>query len=153
MSEFKKYSEEKPQEKGLYVWRVQHDQYEDIVVTFVAKFHERGAGFETVLSPEFDHWDGYRVHVPPSTEWMDYDGVEPRNMENTLSINELTFSACPLCKEKPRLVYSGRWIFAAPFQSESWHFKCCEWIGRVRMENPVDLIRRWNEMCVGAVRH
>jgi hypothetical protein len=106
---FKNYSKEKPPYPGWYVWRVRHKTMKDVLITFLALFRTRGAGFTTVVSPEFDYWDGYRVLLPKVIEWAPYVGEEPKKykLNKVLNINSLYITRCPFCKKIPELVVNG----------------------------------------------
>ncbi|HDT5664727.1 TPA: hypothetical protein QHJ54_004662 [Enterobacter asburiae] len=49
-----KYSERKPDAAGVYMWRMGSRKVKGLTVIARAKFRLRGAGYEDVLSPEFD---------------------------------------------------------------------------------------------------
>lgn len=147
---FKNYSKEKPSCPGWYVWRVRHKTMKDVLITFLARFRTRGAGFTTVVSPEFDYWDGYKVLLPKAIEWAPYVGEEPKRHSNkVLNINSLYIAKCPFCQKTPELVYSGRFIGATPIDSEYWRLSCCEWAGSPRIINPIKLINRRNNLLMG----
>ncbi len=55
------YSERRPDKAGVYEWRVPSKAVPGAVLIVAAHMRMRGAGFSQVLSPSFDHWDGYRV--------------------------------------------------------------------------------------------
>ncbi|NDO80424.1 hypothetical protein CJP72_06425 [Citrobacter sp. NCU1] len=57
------YSDRKPESAGMYLWRMKSRVVEGVFVIARKKFRLRGAGYHNVLSPEFDHWDGYSVNV------------------------------------------------------------------------------------------
>lgn len=149
---FRNYSKDKPPCPGWYVWRVRHRTMEDILITFLAQFRVRGAGFTKVVSPEFDYWDGYKVLLPKTTiEWAPYVGEEPKKykLNKVLNINSLYITRCPFCKKIPELIYAGRFIGATPIDSEYWRFSCCEWANSPRIINPVKLINRRNCLLMG----
>ena len=138
---FRDYREDKPTEIGTYMWRMNHSYIEGLKITFLAAFRMRGAGHEQVLSPEFDHWDGYRVNLPQcKIEWASWDGEQnPKQQDIVLGVGGVENLPCPFCGEVPKWSYSGRFIGACPIQSESWRLVCCQWAGTVRFENPLDL--------------
>ena len=144
---FKNYLKEKPPYPGWYIWRVRHKTMKDVLITFLARFRVRGAGFTKIVSPEFDYWDGYKVYIPKKIEWALYKGEEPKNYSNkVLNINSLYITKCPFCKEIPELVYSGRFIGATPIDSEYWRFSCCVWTNSPRTINPIKLINKRNNL-------
>lgn len=79
---FKNYRTEKPPEEGWYVWRVNHRHIKNLTIEFLSKYRTRGAGFETVLSPQFDYWDGYRILLPDGNIEWDHIECEPKKHSN-----------------------------------------------------------------------
>ena len=145
MYNFKKYSEEKPPEEGLYIWRVPHKKFKDAIVIFISRFRKRGAGCTDILSPDFDYWDGYQVHLPKNIEWAYYDSLKPKKNRTVLSVNNLKPIQCPFCHKSPILSYYDSYVGSGPLATESWAFKCCKWINSPRVENPLELFKLWNE--------
>ncbi|MDX7486336.1 hypothetical protein, partial [Citrobacter freundii] len=64
--EWIKYSERKPDDAGTYLWRMGSRAVKGLTVIARAKFRLRGAGYEDVLSPEFDRCQ-QRVKSDPLT--------------------------------------------------------------------------------------
>lgn len=144
---FTDYRKDKPKEKGWYVWRLKHILLKDVTVIFLAKFRKRGAGHEQVLSPEFDHWDGYRVLLPSGKiEWDDYDGEPPKAGREVIQVEGVHNVACPFCKQVPSWRYSGRFIGSGPTNTDYWYITCCKWAGVKRMLNPVQLSETRNNL-------
>lgn len=144
---FHDYREEKPPAAGWYVWRLPHKFIEGVTLIFLAKYRKRGAGFESVLSPEFDHWNGYRVLLPKgSIEWAEYTGEPPKPGCELLEVVGVENVDCPFCKNKPKWRYSGRYICAGPTNTDSYRLECCQWANTVRMENPIALAEKRNAL-------
>lgn len=151
---FKDYSKEKPPCPGWYVWRVHHRTIKDVLITFLARFRVRGAGLTSTISPEFDYWDGYKVHLPKTPiKWASYVIEEQENHNKckvlhsnhkVLNVNSLYIVRCPFCKKIPELTYTGRFIGATPIDSDYWGFSCCAWAKSPRIVNPVELINKRN---------
>jgi hypothetical protein len=145
---FHDYRKEKPLIAGWYVWRLPHRFLEGVTLVFLAKYRKRGAGFETVLSPDFDYWDGYRVLLPSgSIEWAEYDGEDPKRGKELLDVVGVDNAPCPFCKNKPTWRYHGRYICAPPTDTEYFYLECCHWFDgfKSRMANPIKLATTRNE--------
>lgn len=153
-AEWKQYSDIKPAAEGVYRWRVPSQSCAGLIVTFLATMRARDAGHQTVLSPAFDQWDGYRVLVPEGTEWQelvaqpsgvrdhDYLEVEPEGVVN---------APCPFCGARPTWFAAPDYICAGPHESREWSLKCCEWVSeRVRALDPRALSERRNAALVKA---
>ena len=144
---FHNYRTEKPLAEGWYVWRVPHKFIEDVTLIFIAKYRERLAGFERVLSPEFDCWDGYSVLLPKGPiEWAEYDGEPPKTGSELLEVVGTENADCPFCKSKPKWRYSGRYIGSGPTDTDYYYLECCHWFGGfdARMKNPLKLAENRN---------
>lgn len=144
---FYDYRKDKPPVEGWYVWRLPHKFIEGVTLIFLAKYRERGAGFERVLSPEFDHWNGYQVLLPKgSIEWAEYDGEPPIAGDELLEVVGVENAVCPFCKKEPKWRYSGRYIAAGPTDTDYYYLKCCHWFDGFgsRMQNPVNLAEKRN---------
>jgi hypothetical protein len=144
---FHDYRKEKPPIVGWYVWRLQHKFIEGVMLVFLAKYRERGAGFESVLSPQFDYWDGYQVLLPKGTiEWAEYDGEQPKTGYELLEVVGVENEACPFCKSEPKWRYSERFIGAGPTDTDYYYLECCHWFDgfKSRMRNPVKLAEKRN---------
>lgn len=147
-----RYKDEQPQEPGLYEWRVPSKSVPGMVLIVAANMRMRGAGFETVLSPEFDYWDGYRVLVQCDVQWRETLFM-PQTYENTpavLSIEGLDISPCSHCRKKPRIKahqtsnMGGIVLNPCPWNLNTWRFSCCAWGETPRMDDPreIERIRR-----------
>jgi hypothetical protein len=148
-----RYDEARPVEKGIYRWRVPSVIIKGLIVTFNAKFRERGAGHTSVLSPEFDHWDGWKVIVPPLTEWrpVDTDAL-PDHRYECLDIEGITNLPCPFCKGSPRWnavqASSGGGVVIASdaHRYNRWWLECCSWALTPRYGDPRTLANDRNGM-------
>lgn len=142
----KKYSEEAPTQKGLYVWEANHKHRDmkELSIVFASIMRMRGAGFESVLSPKFDYWDGYRVHVPDDVEWRALDAGETLKDGEIITVNGLTPAICPFCGALPEVKFTG-FIGCTPIDADRYWIKCCSWISSPTYANPLVLIERWNE--------
>lgn len=141
------YADEKPTVEALYQWRVQHARMPDMHVRFVAPMRYRGAGFETVLSPPFDYWDGYRVLVPLSTQWRVWPGKRDKEYPRytNILVEGLTHHACPFCGQVPSLVGSNNGT-AGPHEYSSWWLQCCGWVKEVHFSDPRALAAQRNAL-------
>lgn len=108
-------------------------------ITFIAWMRERGAGYQHVFSPQFDHWDGCRVLVPEGTQWQECDQVPKLEDYNQaeIAIEGVTLDPCPFCKRIPRLVgnnrnHNGVWVGAPPHRFNNWWLECCQWANSPR---------------------
>lgn len=76
MSDWIAYAEQKPETASAYLWRLPSVGVPGLVVTFIAHMRTRGAGYENVLSPLFDYWDGYRVILPQGVQWQPTESTD-----------------------------------------------------------------------------
>lgn len=138
------YYETKPKKEGYYIWRVAHKRNPDIIITFITQYRLRGAGYQNILSPEFDYWDGYRIILPKQIEWDYYKETPPGCYRDVIDINNLfkTITPCPFCKEVPKLVYSPNHIGGTAIDAEYWYTECCSWTKSPRYSNPIELITK-----------
>lgn len=127
------YASERPQVAGVYEWKVPSKAFTGNVL-FLAHFRERHAGFEKVLSPSFDRWDGWRAVVPDGTEWRHApDATQIKEYAYTnLRIEGLENLPCPFCKAVPEWHATESWdrcvmVNSAPHKLNSWWLKCCKW--------------------------
>ncbi|MEY0432216.1 hypothetical protein AB7V88_20785 [Providencia rettgeri] len=140
MSQWIKYSEQKPEKEGVYLWRMDSKTVEGEKVIARKRMRTRGAGYQSALSPEFDYWDGYRLHVPEGLEWMEDDKTKPEiNFTGCEDISE-----CPFCKRTPVLHgYSG-FLSHKPYNLTKFTLDCCKWNGSPTYDDPRELIKHWN---------
>ena len=115
----------------------------------------RGAGFENVLSPEFDYWDGYRVILPKGLiEWAEIPAGMPlprsRYDHMVLEIVGVEHENCPFCKSQPKWGTSGGFIGATPISVPDFNLTCCKWFnGRNSSSDPVALAAARNAAITG----
>ncbi|HHS9775869.1 TPA: hypothetical protein ACTW8Y_000498 [Raoultella ornithinolytica] len=139
------YSERKPESVGVYLWRMKSRAVRGLTVIARAKFRKRGAGYEDVLSPEFDYWNGYSIIVPGELQWAEDDKSVP-----DISFENLPVAAeCPFCKKRPSIKAfewnQGCRIGPEPFILNKFQLKCCGWISALTFDSPVIAIESWNE--------
>ncbi len=138
------YSERKPVEPGIYLWRMGSRKVKGLTVVARAKFRRRGAGHEDVLSPEFDYWNGYSVIVPGELQWAEDDESLP-----DISFERLPDAkACPFCNKNPS-IKAFEWdrgcrINPEPYILNQFQLRCCRWIAQVTFDSPVKAIESWN---------
>lgn len=138
-----------PAEPGVYEWRMPLRSRPHLHVVFLARMRTRGAGGTDVVSPQFDHWDGWSVHVPAGTEWRTAEdpAMLPKGAAYAgVRIEELDPEPCPFCGRRPALDGiqdgGGRGIFvnAAPFHYDRWSLRCCAWAGSPGATDPEKLV-------------
>ncbi|WP_241173591.1 hypothetical protein [Serratia marcescens] len=143
------YSERRPETAGVYLWRMSSRAAKDINVIARKKFRLRGAGYQDVLSPEFDYWDGYSVTVPSELQWAENDESVPDILFESLpEANE-----CPFCKKRP-IIKAFEWdrgcrVNPEPYILNKFQLKCCGWIAAVTFDSPVVAIESWNSKLTG----
>lgn len=140
MSQWIKYSERKPEKAGVYLWRMDSETVKGEKVIARKQMRSRGAGYQSVLSPEFDYWDGYRLHVPNDLEWMEDDETRPEIDFTGLEV----ISECPFCNKAPSLNAYSHFISPKPQSLSRFTLKCCAWNGSPTYDDPRELIKRWN---------
>lgn len=156
MSDWTYYRDRKPEQKrAYYQWRIESKVTPGLFILFLAEMRLRGAGFESTYSPEFDHWDGYRVLVPNDTQWRAIpEGVatpsqsyrftraEPEGVENL---------ACPYCGRIPtwNVRCSG---YTNPHHIDSWGLTCCSFGGTAQVDDPRKLAERRNKVLIDGER-
>ncbi|MGY8624293.1 hypothetical protein [Chromobacterium violaceum] len=145
-----KYSEHRPAATGEYLWRMPSKVCKGLFVIAKRKFRKRGAGYEDVLSPDFDYWDGYRVTVPANLEWMDVP-PEHQAADNLIIPEGVSLAVCPFCGKEPRwhaMQYSGGSFGIRPSPSvlNTWWTKCCAWAGEVKCGDPRKLAETRNAL-------
>lgn len=144
--EFRDYRKEKPPAAGWYVWRLPHNFLREVYLIFLAEYRIRGAGYTDVLSPEFDHWDGYNVLIPKGKiEWAEYTGKPPKIGHGLLEVVGAINAPCPFCKKVPKWRFGNR---STPNAANSFYLECCDWVNgsKIRMGNPLDLARKRNDV-------
>ena len=151
-SDWQLYSKERPTTVGFYLWRSPLMLDKDVIVEFSAEFRLSGTASDDspVLSPAFDYWDGYQVHVPPCTEWhvKSYSSTKTDNLD----VVGLLLLPCPFCGETPviegRQRASGSGIFMKdePYAYNNWNLMCCKWINVCgpHFTSPLTMGAEWN---------
>ncbi len=142
------YVASRPTQPGLYLWRLPSAVCPGLFVIVAAKMRARGAGYTNVLSPDFDHWDGYQVHVPPALSWRPVDGQKDGHVEP----EGVTLGTCPFCGKVPHWSafeaspYGGLMCPARPQSLNEWKIECCRWIAGPRQSDPRQLAAAWNRV-------
>lgn len=129
-------------EKGLVEWRIPSSAIPGMVVIVAAHMRVRGAGFDTVLSPIFDYWDGYRVYVPSGLQWRKAGLHNIRTCdEKVIGIDGLDVTPCIYCGKIPAIQTCDQ---RSPHQSGAWRFQCCGWGSTPTMKDPreIEKVRR-----------
>lgn len=122
--EFKDYKKERPQEEGLYIWRAKHQYIKDMTITFLGEFRWRGNGHNPmVLSPDFDFWDGYRIHLI-DCEWCDYEGEG--KSRDIIKIDGCELLPCPFCGKTPKFES----FTYHPTNTDEWFISDCCFLSR-----------------------
>lgn len=139
------YAEERPTEAGVYQWRMPSVSCQGLIITVFAHYRKRGAGYKHVLSPQFDYWDGYRVHVPERLQWRHTDQHQDiRECDTTDPVPEgVELEPCPFCKTVPKWEsrqtgsYGRGVVVCGPaHRHNSWSIKCCTWANSPRFDDP-----------------
>lgn len=138
------YADRKPDKAGVYQWRVPSKRVPGLIVTFFAHMLERNAGYSRVLSPTFDHWDGYNLHVPKGTEWREAaEPPETKPHQSTgLCVDGVDNAPCPFCKAFPRWKAveksnnGGMFIGSDPHEFNTWWLECCAWAKTPHFDDP-----------------
>jgi hypothetical protein len=135
-NEFKNYDKIKPETVGTYIWR--RTLKSGIVINFKSDFRLRGAGFKKILSPEFDHWDGYKVIVPKNVEWR-----EVEENDNQINVENFEIKSCPFCNSQPTLSARSEYIGSTPMNAKEFNIKCC--ISSTRYDSLKRVLEIWNK--------
>lgn len=161
MTEWNAYSDLRPEEAGVYEWRMPSVAVEGLHVRAIAHFRKRGAGLKDVLSPVFDRWDGYRVHTPAGLQWRDVAQAVELGPCDCIVTPELDEPApCPFCGQVPewksyQYANSGGIVVSSdPHRRNAWRLECCRWAQTPRFSDPRDLIaereRRLSQFAIAA---
>lgn len=142
------YANSRPASEGVYKWRVMSRSCKGLAIQFLAHMRSRGAGFSTVISPSFDHWDGYRVLVPVGLYWRPVAGAPAikDHQELITCVEGVELAPCPFCKQIPHLTglqrgLHGVTVGAAPYNFNDWWAKCCDWAAPVHFSDPRELAK------------
>lgn len=145
------YAEQRPKVAGAYRWRLESVVEPGMFVTFVAHMRERGAGHQNVISPLFDYWDGYRVHVPAGLHWQALRPEDPQDVEwcrvAGVEVEGLSPLPCPYCNKVPKwdalLRYDGGGVgLTDPHKFNNWKLACCAWGSSPAYKSPIELVKR-----------
>lgn len=135
-----------PNSVGDFLWKTQVGQHE---VIFPAKMRERSAGLKRVVSPEFDHWNGYKLILPEvPLFWANAENfVEslPPKAQTERKILQLTkqkLNDCPFCKCEPVIEYGYQ--NKIPQQSSTFKTLCCHRVNSPVFKTIDALIEDWN---------
>lgn len=147
-ADWKDYASEKPASAGTFEWKVPSRVCDGMDVRVYANNRLRGAGYEQVVSPAFDYWDGYRVHVPKGTMWREApEDISLKNHEQVVvCIDGLDVDPCPFCGNVPKFKgyqqskYGGYVIGPAPQNLNDWQLHCCRWAQTPSYEDPRQLV-------------
>jgi hypothetical protein len=150
---WRSYADEKPESAGWFEWSLPWRKSEDIRIRFVAENRKRTAGFKDIISPSFDHWDGYRVLLPDGLLWRDHErqDYEAYGNYSVALVGVEDVAPCPFCGGKPNLrgirkSMSGGVIMPSyPHEWNTWYLKCCRWIHGPHFSSPVAVTTEWND--------
>ena len=135
MSKWTDYSEKRPEIAGPYEWSIPSKTMKAESIVIVAWMRKRGAGYEDVLSPVFDYWDGYRVHVPAGTKWREcrkeYDNIEWHE-EIVIGLEGHDIKRCEFCGSVPKIkayekTGGGICLNPSPDMLNCFCLECCEY--------------------------
>jgi len=147
MSEWINFSVEKPATAGVYEWRVPSAALPGEFVIVAAHMRKRGAGYQDVLSPSFDHWDGYHVYVTKDLKWRpttEYGAIKSYE-RRVIGLEGLEHCKCIYCAKRPTLHAvqvpngGGVVVCAEPQYLNSWWLECCTWGKTPHFANPRDI--------------
>lgn len=147
-TEWRDYAKEKPN-AGVCEWRVPSCVINGLFIIVAAHMRLRNAGYGTVLSPHFDHWDGYNIILPDGMQWRHTSenlGIKSYEVV-TIAVEGLELSPCIYCKKTPKLepiqrAYGGGVIVAnEPHKFNAWCFKCCAWGNTPTYSDPREIER------------
>lgn len=123
---------------GEYLWRTPHKTIDDVIVIFRAKVRIRGHGYgDDVLSPEFDHWDGYQLHMPADTQFIAIEDDDPR-----VTIEDVYLLPCPFCGETPIWATYDGFIGSKPNSDKGFTVSHC--IAKAHRTTPQSAADIWN---------
>lgn len=148
------YLAERPSAKSAYEWRVPSKNTPGITLIFSANMRMRGNGYyDPILSPMFDHWDGYKVSVPPGTQWRELQtSVALKDHEHGgLIIEGAELLPCPYCGRSP--TWKGVWALSQggcivpskPHEYTRWWLECCSYAQTPHTSQPLELAQLRNE--------
>lgn len=138
------YHDAPPAEAGIYEWRMPSKKCVGLVIGVFAHHRRRGAGRRDVLSPSFDHWNGWEVRVPAALQWRQPTSapdIKP-HQERLSFVEGVSLEACPFCHRVPTFhAYQtgsggGVVICGAPEDWNHWWTACCGWAGKRYFDDP-----------------
>lgn len=146
-TDWREYADTPPKSEGVYEWQVKSVACSQMVVRVLAHFRKRGAGYRDVLSPEFGHWDGYKIIVPSGTRWREpTTSVDlPKYRQELICVEGLDPSPCPFCRRQPkvkgvqRAMGGGIVISGDAHTFNSWWYECCSWAKSPHFSDPREL--------------
>lgn len=149
MNDWITYKECRPETEGVYEWRVPSLTVPDMIVLVAAYMRKRGAGYVDVLSPVFDYWDGYRVHVPEGLQWRPTreHGDVKWHAVKLIGVEGLEHADCIYCGKTPTLhalqrgSMGGVVVSDSPHRFNSWWLKCCGWGETPSLSDPREIER------------
>lgn len=151
------YSERRPPAKGVYQWRLPLQRTPGMFVVFLAHMRERGAGYTTAVSPAFDYWDGYQLHVPAGTQWREAPAHKAFQWWNYADIKPegVALVSCPYCGSEPAwdgIEVGGNYTDTSPdpHRISAWRLKCCAWAATPFYTDPRRLATIRNGVIAGA---
>ena len=154
------YNKHRPTEAGVFEWRLRSLVDKGLVLRFLTHMRSRGAGFETVLSPTFDYWNGYTVLVPDGTQWRAIESPPefPKYEYRELQIEGVEHAPCPFCGEAPHWKAaqrsgSGIVVNATPDRLNTWWLECCKWAQARHVVDPIALANERNTLLAKPVCH
>lgn len=152
------FSSEKPEVEGVFEWRVPSVAVPGIVVLLAAHMRERNAGYRKEVSPAFDYWDGYRLHVPAGTQWRkpETEIKIPTYEKKLIGVEGLDHAPCIYCGNHPTLHAAQRSrdggcvIGPNPQHLNSWWLECCQWGKTPHLTDPREIARIRNAAIAAA---
>lgn len=159
MSDWIAAAERMPTEEGHYEWRVPSKAVPGEVMVVIAPMRWRGAGYTKVLSPSFDHWDGYRVSIPEDIAWRELPSTDEKrsDVSELVDIEGIENAPCPFCQAIPqwkasRVTRGGYTFNPDPEDLNCFSLSCCDWAKTPEYGNPRELAEQRNAMLSAALR-
>jgi hypothetical protein len=146
------YATQRPETEGVFEWRVPSVAVPGVIVILAANMRKRGAGYVDTVSPVFDYWDGYRVHVPHGLQWretIEHKAIKSYD-QKLIGVEGLDHCECIYCGKKPTLHAvqaasgGGVVVSGSPQHLNSWWLNCCSWGKTPHLSDPreIERIRR-----------
>lgn len=145
--DWKLYSETRPDEPGIYLWRLPSQAVKGKKISFFAEFKKRWCGHQDEVHPTFGHWTGFRITTPDGLEWTRDNSftLNSYGMVNAApSFEGLEFSPCPFCGKTPRLASVNRTMHgvsltAQAHEHNTFWLECCQWGQTPHVSDPYSL--------------